>query len=76
MTQFCNSRIPNLDKIDVNKRETAQTRLSRLSNVVKSDVVKNSTYDGLVKKVNTINSNKLDLEIKIEDTDTKIPLNT
>ena len=40
----------NVDKIDVVKLETVPTDLSKLSNVVKSDFVENTTYDELVKK--------------------------
>ena len=41
-------------KSDVDKLETASVDLSNLGNVVKSDIVKKSIYDELVKKVNAI----------------------
>ena len=44
------NKIDNVDKIDVVKLETVPTDLSKLSNVVKSDFVENTTYDELVKK--------------------------
>ena len=39
-----------VDIIDANKLETLQTNLSKLSNVVKSNVIKNTPYNELVKK--------------------------
>ena len=39
-----------VDIIDANKLETLQTNLSKLSNEVKSNVIKNTPYDELVKK--------------------------
>ena len=42
------------DKLDIVKLETALINLSKLSDVAKSEVIKNTTYDELVKKVNTI----------------------
>ena len=39
-----------VDIIDANKLETLQTNLSKLSNAVKSNVIKNTPYDELVKK--------------------------
>ena len=46
----CSRSFSNVDKIDVVKLETVPTDLSKLSNVVKSDFVENTTYDELVKK--------------------------
>ena len=42
------------DKLDIVKLETTLINLSKLSDVTKSEVIKNTTYDELVKKVNTI----------------------
>lgn len=39
-----------VDIIDANKLETLLTNLSKFSNVVKSNVIKNTPYDELVKK--------------------------
>ena len=43
-----------LDKLDIDKLETTPVDLSKLSNVVKTDVVKKAEYDELVKNVNAI----------------------
>ena len=58
--------------------------LSKLSDVVKNDVVKKNVYDKLIAKVNNIDTtrfalktkcdtDKLDLEKKSSDADKKIP---
>ena len=39
------------DKLDVDKLVTGLVDCSKLSDVVRNDVVKKSEYDGLVKKV-------------------------
>ena len=41
----------NLDKLDIGKLETTPVDLSKLSNLVKNDVVKEPEYDELVKKI-------------------------
>ena len=43
-----------LDKLNIDKLETTPVDLSKLSNVVKTDVVKKAEYDELVKNVNAI----------------------
>ena len=71
-----------VDKIDVDKLKPVPNDLSKQSNVVKNDVVKNSEYDKLVKKVDnndttgfvlktTYDTDKSDLEKKISDADKK-----
>ena len=40
-----------VDKLDIDKLATAPVDLSKLSNVVKNDVVKTNEYDKLVAKV-------------------------
>ena len=45
-----------IDKLDIGKLETTPVNLSKVSNVVKTDVVKKTEYDELVKKVNKINT--------------------
>ena len=54
-SQFANKIWFNLksevDKLDIGKLETNRTDLSKLSNVVKNEVVKKTEYDELVKKV-------------------------
>ena len=43
-----------VDKLDIDKLVPVHTNLSKLSNVVKNDVVKRDVYDKLVTKVNTL----------------------
>ena len=72
-----------VDKIDTGRLKTVPVDLSKLSNVVKNDIVKKTVYDKLVEKVNNIhnsrfvfktkyNTDKSDLEKKISDADKKI----
>ena len=73
-----------VDKIDVGKLKSVHVDLSKLSTVVKNEVVKKTVFDKLVAKVNNIDASgfvlkikyaadKSDLEKKISDTDKKIP---
>ena len=68
-----------VDKLDFDKLTPVPTDLSKLSNVVKNDVVKKDVYDKLVTKVNNIDTSgfvlktkydtdKSELENKIPDT--------
>ena len=68
----------DLKNVTRDKCDTNYVDLSKLSNVVKNDVVKKTVYDKLVKKVNDIDTtdfvlktpcdtNKSDLEKKISD---------
>ena len=68
-----------VDKIDTDKLKTVPVDLSKLSNVVKNEVIKKTEYNKLVNKVNNIdtsgfllktkyNADKLKLENKILDT--------
>ena len=68
-----------VDKLDSDKLVPVPVDLSKLSDVVKNDVVKKDVYDKLVAKVNSIATNrfvlktkydtdKSELEIKIPDT--------
>ena len=43
-----------VDKLDIGKLETTPVDLSSLSDVVKKEVVKETEYNELVKRVNTI----------------------
>ena len=85
---FLKSNLGNLktevDKLGIDKLAPVPVDLSKLSDVVKHDVVKKTVYDKLVKKVNNIDTielilktthetNKSDLEKKINDADKKIP---
>ena len=77
------TNLPNLkteaDKLDNDKLAPGPVDLSKLSDVVKNDVVKKTVYDKLVAKVNNIdtsdfvlitsyNADKTELENKISDT--------
>ena len=68
-----------VDKLDIDKLVPVPVDLSKLSDVVKNDVVKKDVYDKLVTKVNNIDTSgfvlktkydtdKLELENKIPDT--------
>ena len=48
-----------VDKLDFDKLATLPVDLSKLSNVVKNNVVKNTVYDKLVAKVNNIDTSGL-----------------
>ena len=56
------------DKLDINKLVPVPTNLSKLSNVVKNDVVKKGVYNKLVAKVNNIDTSGFVLKTKY-DTD-------
>ena len=45
-----------VDKLDIDKLATVPVDLSKLSNVVKNDVVKKNVYDKLIAKVNNIDT--------------------
>ena len=68
-----------VDKLDIDKLAPVPVDLSKLSDLVKNDVVKKAVYDKLVAKVNNIdtsdfvlktkyNTDKTELENKIPDT--------
>ena len=57
-----------VDKLDVNKLVPVPVDLSKLSDVVKNDVVKKTVYDKLVAKVNSIDTSAFLLRTKY-DTD-------
>ena len=48
------SFLKKAEKLDIGKLETTPIDLSKLSNVVKNNVVKKTEHDELVKKVNNI----------------------
>ena len=52
-TNFANLKT-EVDKLDIDKLVPISADLSKLSNVVKNDVVKKTVYDKLVAKVNAI----------------------
>ena len=65
------------DKVDIDKLATVPVDLSKLSNVVKNDVVKKTVYDKLVAKVDNIDTSNLvkktDYNTKISEIRYKIP---
>ena len=48
-----------VDKLDIDKLLPVPNDLAKIRNVVKNDVVKKPDYDGLVKKVNNIDTTNL-----------------
>ena len=66
-----------VDKLDIDKLSTVLVDLSKLSNLVKNDVIKKTVYDKLVAKVNNIDTSglvkKTDYNIKITEIEDKIP---
>ena len=66
-----------VDKLDTDKLKTIPVNLSKLSNVVKNEVVKKNTYDKLVAKVNKIDASGFLLKTKYDadksKLDNKIP---
>ena len=63
--------------MDIDKEVSIPADLSKLSNVVKNDVVKNVGYDKLVTKVNNIDTSdfvlKTNCNTKITELENKIP---
>ena len=57
-----------LDKLDIDKLALVPVNFSKLSDVVKNDVVKKTVYDKLVARVNNIDTSDLVLKTKY-DTD-------
>ena len=53
-----------VDKIDVDKPKTVPIDLSKLSNIVKNEVIRETVYDNLVAKVNNIDTSRFDLKTK------------
>ena len=73
-----------IDQLDIDKLVPIPVDLSKLRDVVKNDVVKNTVYNKLVTKVNNIDTtgfvlktkydtDKSELGKKISDTEKKIP---
>ena len=66
-----------VDKLDIDKLATVPVDLSKLSNVVKNDVVKKTVYDKLVAKVNNIDTSdfvlKTNFNTKFIGLENKIP---
>ena len=55
-----------VDKLDTDKLKTVPVYLSKLSNVVKNDVVKETVQDKLVAKVNNIDTSGFVLKTKYD----------
>ena len=55
-----------VDKLDIDKLVPVPVDLSKLSDVVKNDVVKKAVYDKLVAKVNNIDTNDFVLKTKYQ----------
>ena len=66
-----------VDKLDIDKLVPIPANLSKLSNVVKNDIVKKTVYDKLVAKVNNIDASdfvlKTNYNTKISELENKIP---
>ena len=60
------------DKLDINKLVAVLTDLSKLSNVVKNDVVKKTVFDKLVAKVNAIDTSDFYLKTKYDTDKSKL----
>ena len=69
-----------VDKLGIDKLATVPVDLSKLSSVVKKDVVKKTVYDNSVAKVNNIDTSglakKIDYNTKISEMEDKIPDNS
>ena len=66
-----------IDKLDIDKLATVPVDLSKLSDVVKNDVVKKTVHHKLVAKVNNINTSRFVLKTKYDtyksEIENKIP---
>ena len=61
-----------VDKLDIDKLVPVPTDLSKLSNVVKNDVVKKAAYNKLVAKVDNIDTSRFILKTKYDTDKTKL----
>ena len=61
-----------VDKLDIDKLAPVPVDLSKLSDVVKNDVVKKTVYDKLVAKVNNIDTSDFVLKIKYQTDKTEL----
>ena len=68
---------PEVDKLNAGKLTTVPVDLSKLSDVIRNDVVKKAVYDQLVAKVNNVYTSDLVLKTKYQtdktELDKKIP---
>ena len=69
-----------VDESDITKLKTTPIDLSKLKGVVNNNVLKETKYDGLVKKINVNDISRLikkrDYNTKIKDIEDEIPTNT
>ena len=61
-----------VDKLDIDKLVPVPVDLSKLSNVVKDEVLKKTVYDKLVAKVNNIHTSGFVLETKYDADKTEL----
>ena len=61
-----------VDKLDIDKLVPVPVDLSKLSDVVKNDVVKKTVYDKLVAKVNSIDTSAFVLKTKYDTDKTEL----
>ena len=61
-----------VDKLDIDKLVAVPTDLSKLSNVVKNDVVKKTVYNKLVAKVDNIDTSDFVLKTKYQTDKTEL----
>ena len=64
-----------VDKLDIDKLVPVPTDLSKLSNVVKNDIVKKAVYNKLVAKVDNFDTSKFILKTKYDTDKTKLENN-
>ena len=61
-----------VDKLDIDKLVPVPVDLSKLSDVVKNDVVKKAVYDKLVEKVNNIDTTRFVLKTRYDTDKTEL----
>ena len=61
-----------VDKLDIDKLVPVPVDLSKFSDVVKDDVVKNAVYDKLVRKLNNIETSRFVLKTKYQTDKAKL----
>ena len=61
-----------VDKLDIDKLAPVPVDLSKLSDVVKNDIVKKTMYDKLAAKVNNIDASNFVLKTKYQTDETKL----
>ena len=70
-TNFSNLKT-EVDKLDIEKLVPVPVDLSKLSDVVKNDVLKKTVYDKLVAKVHNIDTNDFVLKTKYDTDKTEL----